>query len=198
MSIGDRDDPASSFTQFVHDNGETMLQGARRITAGLGLPRGSAEDVRSEALTRAWANWSTIDSGRRLGWTFRTMGNVALEQYNRQKLDRKHSCGVGQEFTIDQVPSSQPLPPDVVIACLSAPQISQIVATILAEIPEDHRTVFMLARAGMNSKEIARELHIPSGTVRSQLSRLTRRIKIALTRAALMDLGLPTQEGGTK
>jgi RNA polymerase sigma factor (sigma-70 family) len=122
---------------------------------------------------------------------YRTMCNVAMEQFNQQKRDRR--CE--QEIELDRLPSSQLPPPDVVVARLSEPEILRIVGEVLARAPEDHRIIFMLARVGMKREEIAKELGIAPGTVRSRLSRLTEKIKNELARAALTDSGL---QGGSK
>lgn len=185
-------DPATSFTQFVETNGLELLRAARKIASGLGLPFSLGEDIRNEALTRAWAIWVSLKTSHRMGWVYRTMCNVALEHYRKHKRDKTHRVANGQSFDFDQIPS-----PEVVVARLSEPEILRIVGDILAATPEDQRTVFMLAWSGLDSHAIAQTLGLRRGTVRSQLSRLRQKLKTALA-AAAVDQSIPTREGGAR
>lgn len=81
-------DPAASFTRFVETNGGELQRAATGIAFRLGLPRSLGEDIFSEALTRAWKDWTRIDKGHRTGWVYLTMCNIALKHYRDKRRDQ--------------------------------------------------------------------------------------------------------------
>ena len=115
-----------------------------------------AEDAVQEAFVKALAAGAAFD---RVGNPEAWLRKVAL---NHQRNVWRHT-GVARRF-LTRVPGPQrsaELGPDHVA-----------VMTALAQLDQDHRTVLVLHHLGdVGTADIARELGIPEGTVKSRLAR---------------------------
>jgi len=115
--------------------------------------RASAEDLVQEAFGRAWLRWSRV---RRLenpeAWVRRVMLNQAISSWRKR---------------------SRPELSEPVLRAGDEPDLDAVwVAKALRSLPPNQcRAVVLHDAAGLTVPEIARELHVPAGTVKSWISR---------------------------
>jgi RNA polymerase sigma-70 factor (sigma-E family) len=137
---------------------------ARRITGNVAV----AEELASEALTRALIRWPSIkDDDRRTGWIVRVTTNLAIDVMRRRP---------------------PPLPP-----ARSSPDAGDTVvlrAALVAALgrlsDRQRRVVVLRYLVDLPEAEVASVLGMSAGTVRSTLSRATDRLRALL--------GSPTDE----
>jgi RNA polymerase sigma-70 factor (ECF subfamily) len=112
-----------------------------------------AQDLAHETLTRAWERWEQIRHYEDPGaWARRVLFNLATSEWRKTKIRR-------DEGTV-------PRP-------LEAPDVEAVaLAQALTVLPVPQRHAIVLHDAlGIPVAEIARDLEVPEGTVRSWLSR---------------------------
>jgi RNA polymerase sigma-70 factor (ECF subfamily) len=115
--------------------------------------------------------------GEPLPWLLRMATNLALNYLRDVRGKRDHAVSVDLWTDAEEEPA--PLTP----AALTSPSAQQQadayealerLATLLAALPEEKRTVLSLARLGGRPlAQIANELGLPLGTVKSRLSAAT-------------------------
>jgi RNA polymerase sigma-70 factor (ECF subfamily) len=114
----------------------------------------TAQDLTQEALLRTWAHWSrvvTYDDPQ--AWTRRVLYNLAVSKSRGDRVRRE---------TPRDAPRSTPPPSDSHL----------MLAAALRSLPEDHvRALVLHDGAGHSISEVATEMHVPEGTVKSWLSR---------------------------
>ncbi len=117
-------------------------------------------EATDEAMSRAFQRWSDVSSySNPQGWVFRTASNWAISVLRRRKTGRTkekvvaHSLGLFDQLWLDQRSDV-----DLVGA--------------VSRLNDDHRMVIVLRfYADKSINQIAQELEIPNGTVKSRLSR---------------------------
>lgn len=123
-----------------------------------------AEDLVQETFLKALQNPDTIEDlgpSQRRAWLFRTMKNLLIDRYRRAVLENQHL----------QVAETE--------AAISDPGMEQVEneQVLLALAPED-RVLFQLRyMEDYNATEISEMLGMPTGTVRSKLSRCRKQLK---------------------
>jgi RNA polymerase sigma-70 factor (ECF subfamily) len=129
----------------------------------------AADDIVQETLVRAWRKPSVLeqrDASAR-AWLFTVARNLVI--------DGKRSAHSRHEIGTDAVPEQ--LGADETDALLD----SWLVADALAAVSPEHRAVIVHAYYGGRSvAEIARELEIPEGTVKSRLHYGLRALRLVL------------------
>src|SRR5687768_4772739 len=128
--------------------------------------RGRAEDALQEAFTAVWRSAGTFDPKRGAGgaWLYAVARNAIVDGLRRRPEPTAEAV---EEAAADAGPDER----------AEASWLAWRVHRAIAELPEHERRVIELAYWGERSQsEIATELHIPLGTVktrtRSGLSRL--------------------------
>jgi len=160
-------DPDLAMMQHLHDeHGEALWRFCRRL-----LPDdpGRAEDVVQETLLRAWRHPRVLDQSEQSarGWLFTVARNLVI--------DGTRSARAVHEVVTDTVPEERST--DATDAILE----SWIVADALSTLSVDHRAVIVHAYfAGRTVAEIATQLQIPEGTVKSRLHYGMRALRLAL------------------
>lgn len=160
MSRGDAHGLAALYGRYA----SVMLATARRI---LGDPRG-AEDVVHDVFLEAWRQAATYDADR---GSVRTWLLVRLRS---RALDRCRAAVLRR--TVSQVPDTS-----------DGDDTSELpdhhaLRTVLATLPVDQRAVLEHAYfAGLSASEIADELKIPIGTVKSRLGAGLKKLRAALS-----------------
>jgi RNA polymerase sigma-70 factor (ECF subfamily) len=116
---------------------------------------GEAQDVVQEAFCRAWRRWDTINGYEHpVAWVRRVAMNLASSRWRHLRAARRH---LRRERAVD-VP---PLEPDHVV-----------VVAALRTLPADLRRALVLHHlVDLPVAEVARELGVPVGTVKSWLHR---------------------------
>jgi RNA polymerase sigma-70 factor (ECF subfamily) len=138
--------------------------------------RQHAEDAVQEAFLRAWSKCSTFDpDGPPLAaWLTTITRNVALDQEGaravRPRLGRVQPPGLAR---VDARPG-----PDAVVA-------REVLVQALARVSVDHRTVVLrTVVADRSYADVAAELGVPVGTVKSRVFHALRGLRGALNAAA--------------
>jgi RNA polymerase sigma-70 factor, ECF subfamily len=133
---------------------------AYRVALGVLHNTAEAEDVAQEAMLRAYRNFSRLrDRDRFRGWLVRMAWRLALDRIRAagRRARREHASMEGiLEIDAENVAASQ--------------EFERHVACAVDELPEKLRMVIVLAAIeGYNTREVARLLDIPEGTVKSRL-----------------------------
>jgi RNA polymerase sigma-70 factor (ECF subfamily) len=125
--------------------------------------RTAAEDLIEAAIGRAWVRWGEV---RRLqnpeAWIRRVMLNQAISDWRKRSRPNlaDRTAQVGDESDVDAI----------------------WLADALRALPRNHcRAIVLHDAAGLTVPEIARELHVPAGTVKSWLSRGRATLAVLLT-----------------
>jgi RNA polymerase sigma factor (sigma-70 family) len=143
--------------------GRLVFSVAYKVLGDVGL----AEDATQQTFVQAWRAAATYDPTRALGaWLTTLARRVAIDVYRRERRHRR----------LESIRSSDPglvtLPP-------SADQISDVleVREALAGLPDQDRELIRLQHYDeLSHSEIASQLAIPLGTVKSRSFRAHRRL----------------------
>jgi RNA polymerase sigma factor (sigma-70 family) len=150
--------------RVVYQNyGRLVFSVAYQVLGEVGL----AEDATQQTFVQAWRAATTYDPSRALGpWLTTIARRVAIDVYRRERRHRN----------LDSIDSADPalvtLPP-------SAEQIYEVleVRQALEELPDQDRELIRLQHYDeLTHTEIARQLEIPLGTVKSRSFRAHRRL----------------------
>ena len=115
--------------------------------------RSQAQDLAQETLLRAWQRWDTVsDYDDPAAWCRRVLCNLATSEWRKATRPR-------------EPPPLTSSPPEPDIEAME-------LARALHTLPLPQRTAIVLHDAGdLSVADVARELEVPEGTVRSWLSR---------------------------
>lgn len=131
-----------------------------RFAVKLTRDRDAAEDLLSDTMVRALANRDKFQEGTNLrAWAYFIMRNQFLSAMRRKKWDG----GSTSDLTDAMLPSV-PAPQGVAIDLADA-------LKALAEIPADQREAVLMVGAGATYEEVADELLVSLGTVKSRVCR---------------------------
>ncbi|MCS5720207.1 sigma-70 family RNA polymerase sigma factor [Herbiconiux sp. CPCC 205763] len=169
MSVTD-----DALLRVVHDEHARPLW---RYVMSLTHDASLADDIVQETLLRAWRKPAVLDQSElsARGWLFTVARNLVI--------DERRSAHTRHEFAIDELPEPAAVTSDVTDAILDR----WLVAEALASLSLEHRSVVVHAYYGGRSiVEIAAELHIPEGTVKSRLHYGLRALRLALQEAGVM------------
>lgn len=136
----------------------------------------TADDLAAEVFTIAFAQRQRYDLARDCArpWLYGIATNVA-GTYRRQ--ERRRYRALARADARGLAPSDD----DVVAERVSAAAAGPALAAALAGLGRGDRDVLLLvAIVGLDQQEVAQSLGIPSGTVRSRLSRARMRLREAL------------------
>jgi RNA polymerase sigma-70 factor (ECF subfamily) len=148
----------AEFERIVMPQARGLLRFARRLTGD--MP--SAEDLAQETLLKAWRGFHQFRDGTNArAWIYRILVNTFHEQGRK-------------------------IPAAPLTSAASSPAIDRLeMAQALDALPEEHRTVLLLAVVeGFTCREVAEILSVPLGTVMSRLSRARQSLREKLAPAA--------------
>ena len=156
---GSRDE--SSFDSFF-ESSWGRLQGYADVLTG---SREAAQDLTQETLLRAWRHWDVVSTmDRPEAWARKVLHNLGVEWW--RKATRRRPPEGAPSITVQ---------PD------SHPELAQA----MQSLPETHARALLLHDGiGLTVVEIADELGVPEGTVKSWLSRSR---KVVAERLAQLD-----------
>ena len=165
---GDRDAFAALFSHFAPRVKSYLLR--------LGAPSESAEELAQETLLTVWRRAGAFDPGRAAAstWIFTIARNLRFDALRREKrpsmADDPSDTGPG------------PALPDTLLAAL---QDEARIGRAIAELPSEQAKVVRLAFfSDKPHSEIAGELDLPLGTVKSRLRLAMGRLRALLGEAA--------------
>ncbi|ABM12184.1 MULTISPECIES: sigma-70 family RNA polymerase sigma factor [Mycolicibacterium] len=163
------DDPEAAMMRVLYDEHAAALwRYALRLTGD----RARAEDVVQETLLRAWRHpevTADVDRSAR-AWLFTVARNMIIDE--RRSARFKHESGVADT---EYVPDSAS--PDEADTALDRILLS----TALSQLSDEHRAVVRRAYyQGWTTGQIAADLNIPEGTVKSRLHYAVRALKLGL------------------
>lgn len=141
---------ADTFDAFFRESKKPLLAMAFVLTGDLA----TAQDLTQEALLRSWVRWSRIakyDDPQ--AWTRRVLYNLAV---SKSRSDRVRNQATNE-----------------ITRSVPAPNESHLMlATALRSLPENQvRALVLHDGAGISISEVAAEMRVPEGTVKSWLSR---------------------------
>lgn len=128
-----------------------------------------SHDVVQEALLRMWKNPNILEQGvsAARAWLYKVARNVVI--------DEKRSARARREVRSAEIPERERSDPT------ESALDSWLVADALVQLTPDHRTVIIRAYyMGQSVAELAEELDVPQGTVRSRLHYGLRALRLAL------------------
>jgi len=134
--------------------------------------RARAEDVVQETLLRAWQHPHIADDGERSprAWLFRVAHNMIIDE-RRSARFRKEVCSPDGSDEFEQCG------PDEVDAALDR----LLIAEALVHLSAEHRAVVRRSfYLGWTIAQIADDLQIPEGTVKSRLHYALRALRLTL------------------
>jgi RNA polymerase sigma-70 factor, ECF subfamily len=143
------DEEAASFDTFFRSSSRQLVAMAYLLTGDLQ----TAQDLTQEAFLRAWSRWARISKyDDPQAWIRRVLYNLAVSKSRSNRLRRN----------ANDVPRSIP-PPD---------ESHLMLAAALRSLPRNQtRALLLHDGAGMSVHEVANEMNVPDGTVKSWLSR---------------------------
>jgi RNA polymerase sigma-70 factor, ECF subfamily len=165
----DVDDPDAAMMRVLYDEHAAALwRYALRLTGD----RARAEDVVQETLLRAWRHPEvTADVERPArAWLFTVARNLIIDE--RRSARFRNESGVADlERVADHAG------PDEVDSALD----KMLLSTALSELSEEHRAVIKRAYyQGWTTAQIASDLNVPEGTVKSRLHYAVRALRLNL------------------
>ncbi|KQV07778.1 sigma-70 family RNA polymerase sigma factor [Leifsonia sp. Root112D2] len=165
---------ANDATQLLRELHDQHAPALRRYVVHLTGDHALADDVVQETLLRAWRRPRVLDQSETSAraWLFTVARNLVI--------DEKRSARARHELSTDEPPegdSADDNSGDDAEALLDA----WLVADALGDLSHDHRAVIVHAYYGGRSvAEVAHELDIPEGTVKSRLHYGMRALRLAL------------------
>jgi RNA polymerase sigma-70 factor, ECF subfamily len=149
-------------TSARDDDAAAWLAEYRAPLVGFVLPivngdRQTAEDVVQETMLRGWQHAGELSPEYAGSWLHRVARNIAISNYHRRRSARP------REIPLDE--STEPVTGDAVDGVVNA----LLVASALNSLSDSHRRVIVeLFYNRRPVSEVAAELAIPEGTVRSR------------------------------
>ena len=160
----------TAMVQGLYDEHAAALwRHARRLTGD----EARAQDVVQETLLRAWQHPEVADNNERSAraWLFTVARNIVIDETRTARFRRELS-------TPDDVGAFECACPDEVDAALNRLLIGDALARLTPEHREVVRRSYFL---GSTTAQIAAELGIADGTVKSRLHYALRALRLALS-----------------
>ncbi len=156
-------------TELMHALYEEHAPAVWRYALRLTGDRARAEDIVQEVLLRAWKHPNVLDQSESSAraWLFTVARNLVFDEHRSARSQRE----IGMSSTPERAA------PDSSDCALDA----WMMGDALARLSPDHRAVLVLGYyRGMSTNQIADELGIPEGTVKSRMHYGLRALRLAL------------------
>ncbi len=156
----DSDGRIPTWEEVARDEGDFIYTVAYRLTGN----REDAQDLVQEVLVRVQRGLRTYQPGSLRAWLGRIATNAFLDDARRRQRRPQVALPDDPDLVLPPAPSASD---DATTGAL--PDHLQ---ALIAELPEDYRLAVVLSDvAGLPYAEIAEELAVPVGTVRSRIHR---------------------------
>ena len=167
--MNQRNDPEAAMMRVLYDEHAAALwRYALRLTGD----RARAEDVVQETLLRAWRHpnvTADVDRSAR-AWLFTVARNMIIDEHRSARF--RHETDVPEPERVVDLAS-----PDEVDTALDRILLS----SAIGQLSEEHRAVLRRAYyQGWTTGQIAADLQIPEGTVKSRLHYAVRALRLGL------------------
>lgn len=167
----------AEFTEFVTAHRTRCRRAAYLLCGDWGL----AEDIVQQALIKLYLAWPRVRPEGADGYLRRIIGRTAINEWRSATRRRT----VSDEGLLELVDESAPLPYEERSALLDA----------LQQLPARQRRIVVLRHSwGCSVAEVAKDLRISTGTVKSQTSRALERLNTILSE---QQHGAPADPVGT-
>lgn len=162
-----------------------------RLAVSFTRSRAEAEDLTQEVYLRLWQNLDRYVTGSSFrAWAYRVARNLFVDAYRRTRSERK-ATWVDPEF-LSLLPGD-----DDPHARTVRRERLDLARGVLARLPEELAQLILLRDfADWSYEELARELDLPLGTVKSRLNRARREMATAMA-VALKPRAAPAAVGLT-
>jgi RNA polymerase sigma-70 factor, ECF subfamily len=163
------DDPESAVIRVLYEEHAAALW---RYAVRLTGDTARAEDVVQETLLRAWRHPEVTDDGERSAraWLFTVARNLIIDE-------RRSARFRSESGTADMEQAADRAGPDEVEAALDR----MLLGEAMGQLSEDHRAVIRRAYyQGWTTAQIAADLQIAEGTVKSRLHYGVRALRLKL------------------
>lgn len=154
-----------------------------RIARGLMSSDAEAEEVVQDAYLAAFTHLDGFRNAARFStWITRITLNCAA-----MRLRKERSLQQYDTVTETALPSAEVVPfpgrsTESTEAAIARIQTRALIEAAVGELPSDLRLVFLMHEAaGMDVRDIARDLSLPLGTVKTRLMRARRRLRRAIS-----------------
>lgn len=163
--------PAAQLERWFQDHFDTLW----RMTARLGVPRESIDDVVQEAFITAERRASDIAAGSERAFLISTTVRLCANHRRRQRTRVAVAAGLAREQLPDGPADAEQL--------MAQKQLRLLLDAALDELPPEQRMVLVLHELeGFSAAEIAALLGDPPGTVASRLGRARQKFSRAAAR----------------
>ena len=144
-----------------------------------------ADDLVQETFLKGFRFWEKYEKGTNIrAWLFRIMKNSYINRYRRESKEPDTVDYEDVQNFYDTIRDQRSDSSDLQVSAFGN-LLEDDVATAIAELPEDFRTVVILCDIeGLTYEEIAEFLDCPLGTVRSRLHRGRSLLRGRLTKYA--------------
>jgi RNA polymerase sigma-70 factor, ECF subfamily len=150
------------------------------VTRSMLADHDEAEEVVLEVFASAWDRAGSLgdEDEMLLPWLLRIARNRAID---RLRGRRRRRLKLARADAYGELPPAEVRPAEVDEAALPGWHVHESVHEALAVLPEEQRSVVRLAYfRGLTHSEIARELGIPVGTVKTRLRLAFGKLRVAL------------------
>lgn len=158
---------------------------AYRVALGVLRNTAEAEDVAQEAMLRAYRNFHRLrDRDRFRAWLVRTAWRLALDRIRSAGRRERREMAVSEERGAETG----------VEGVIATREFERKLAAALDELPEKLRIAIVLAAIeGYDTREVAKLIGVPEGTVKSRLHLARKRLAASLRSAGVSPAVLPRQ-----
>ncbi len=171
VPASDLEDRVPTWEEIARDEGDFIYTVAYRLTGN----REDAQDLVQEVLVRVQRGLRTYTPGSLRAWLGRITTNAFLDDARRRTRRPQVALPDDPDLVLPASPSAAD--------AAAAAGLPAHLQELLAELPEDYRVAVVLSDvAGLPYADIAEQLDVPVGTVRSRIHRGRLALREALDR----------------
>lgn len=130
-----------------------------------------AKDITQNSFLQIWNSRSYLNSDKNIeGYIYAIARNLLFKEIRHYNISKKYATRIQEEMAEAEFPQIE--------ENLTRDMIEQQILTLLVELPEARRKIFLMRwNKGLSNKEIAHELSISEKTVSTQIHRTVKFLK---------------------